>query len=233
MSLLPYKTFLNKLKGNGTVFFDKNNVYVQGLENRRVLLFQSKLQKPLFNQPTQIEYLKNKKQTQERIDKSFLQQLNDLTYVNYIVSFSLSKRIVKKIKANIRKNNSTNLRFFTSNGNLRINLFDMRSFINQTQFSRKNSLKLFSLPSIQLVNENFSRTLTTDSFLMLSDEDLDVHITENHLVIFDDIKNQCSYLLSNQFFVEPITEFINTKINKSVSFLFTNRIALRNTDSYV
>lgn len=111
MSLLPYKTFLNKLKGNGTVFFNKNDVYVQGLENERVLLFQSRLQKPLFNQPTRIEYLKNKKQTQERIDKSFLQQLNDLTYVNYIVSFSLSKRIVKKIKASIRKNNFTNLYF--------------------------------------------------------------------------------------------------------------------------
>jgi hypothetical protein len=38
MSLLPYKVFLNKLKGNGIVFFDKNNVYVQGLENEQVLL---------------------------------------------------------------------------------------------------------------------------------------------------------------------------------------------------
>jgi hypothetical protein len=233
MSLLPYKVFLNKLKGNGIVFFDNNNVYVQGLENEQVLLFQSKLEKPLFERPTKIKYIKNKKQTQEIIDKSFLQQLSDLTYVNYITSFSLSRRIVKKIKANIRKNNVTNLRLFTSNGNLRINLFDIRSFVNQTQFSRKNSLKLFSLPSVQMVNENFSRTLTTNSFLLLSDEDLNVNITENHVVIFDDEKNQCSYLLSDQLLVEPITEFINPKINKSVSFLFTNKIASRNTENFI
>jgi hypothetical protein len=58
MSLLPYKVFLNKLKGNGIVFFDKNSVYVQGLENEQVLLFQSKLEKPLFERPTKIKYIK-------------------------------------------------------------------------------------------------------------------------------------------------------------------------------
>ena len=93
----------------------------------------------------------------------------------------------------------------------------------------QNSIKLFDLPDVQTVEEPFTRTLNTESFLILPDEDMSLTITRSHNVIFNDLKNSWYFLISHQDYREPITHFFNPKINESVSFLYTKSVAVRNT----
>jgi hypothetical protein len=234
MKSISYKDFLTRLKGNARVIFDKQTFYIHGLYNQVDLIIKGKLEKRLFNQPTLIEYRSNEKPKRETNNiKEQIKRIEDLFYVDYITSFNLSRYLIKKIKATIRKNNVTHMRFYTFNNDVKLNLFDVRSFIGQTQFTRQNSVKVFSLPSVQFIDETFSRTLNSETFLKLTEEDIGVDITKNHIVIFNDKKNDCSYLVSHQDLIEPITHFINPKINKSVSFLYTKSLAVRNTQKNV
>jgi hypothetical protein len=234
MKSISYKDFLTRLKGNARVIFDKQTFYIHGLYNHVDLVIKGKLEKRLFNQPTLIEYRSNEKPKRENINiKEQVKKIEDLFYVDYITSFNLSRYLIKKIKASIRKNNVTHMRFYTFGNDVQLNLFDVRSFIGQTQFTRQNSFKVFSLPSVQFIDETFSRTLNSETFLKLPEEDVGVDITKSHIVIFNDKKNDCSYLVSHQDLIEPITHFVNPKINKSVSFLYTKSLAVRNTQKNV
>jgi hypothetical protein len=234
MKTLSYKGFLPKLKGNAKVIFDNQTYYIHGLYNQVDLIIKGKLEKRLFNKPTLIEYRNNEKPKRETNKiKELIKRIEDLFYVDYITSFNLSKYLIKQIKLSIRKNNVTHMRFYTFNNDVKLNLFDIRSFIGETQFTRQNSLKVFSLPSVQFIDEIFSRTLNSETFLKLPDEDFGVNITKSHVVIFDDTKNQCSFLISHQDLQEPITHFVNPKINKSVSFLYTKNLAVRNTQKNI
>jgi hypothetical protein len=234
MKSISYKDFLTRLKGNARVIFDKQTFYIHGLYNQVDLVIKGKLEKRLFNQPTLIEYRSNEKPKRENINiKEQVKKIEDLFYVDYITSFNLSRYLIKKIKASIRKNNVTHMRFYTFGNDVQLNLFDVRSFIGQTQFTRQNSFKVFSLPSVQFIDETFSRTLNSETFLKLPEEDVGVDITKSHIVIFNDKKNDCSYLVSHQDLIEPITHFVNPKINKSVSLLYTKSLAVRNTQKNV
>ena len=191
MKTLGYKNILGKLKGNGRVIFDKQTFYIHGLYNQVDLIVKGKLEKRLFNQPTLIEYRSNEKPKRENNNiKEQIKRIEDLFYVDYITSFNLSRYLIKKIKASIRKNNVTHMRFYT-------------------------------------------RTINSETFLKLPEEDVGVDITKSHIVIFNDKKNDCSYLVSHQDLIEPITHFVNPKINKSVSFLYTKSLAVRNTQKNV
>ena len=191
MKTLGYKNILGKLKGNGRVIFDKQTFYIQGLYNQVDLIVKGKLEKRLFNSPTLIEYRTDEKPKRENNNiKEQIKRIEDLFYVDYITSFNLSRYLIKKIKASIRKNNVTHMRFYTFNNDVKVNLFDVRSFINQTQFTRQNSVKVFSLPSVQFIDEVFTRTLNSETFLKLPDEDLGLDITKSHIVIFNDKKKK-------------------------------------------
>jgi hypothetical protein len=121
------------------------------------------------------------------------------------------------------------MRFYTIKDKVKLNIFDFRTFIGEAQLVRQNSIKLFDLPDVQTVEEPFTRTLNTESFLILPDEDMSLTITRSHNVIFNDLKNSWYFLISHQDYREPITHFFNPKINESVSFLYTKSVAVRNT----
>jgi hypothetical protein len=230
MKSLSYQDFLKKLSGNGKVIFDKKTFYLQGLFNQKDLMIKGTLKKTFFQKPILVEY-KNKEKP-KRVTSNIKEQIKlieELLDVDYITSFNLSKYLIKKIKAVIRKYNVTHMRFYTIKDKVKLNIFDFRTFINETQLPRQNSIKLFDLPNVQTVEEPFSRTLNTESFLIIPDEDMSLTITKSHNVIFNDLKNSWYFLISHQDFSEPITHFFNPKINESVSFLYTKSTAIRNT----
>jgi|688.fasta_scaffold92938_5 hypothetical protein len=230
---MTYQTILKDFNNYGKVYFDKQDFIFQGLDFYSDIIIRGKLKKKLFNIPTLITFDKKEETKETDNVKEIIERIDDLTYVDSITSFNLDTYYVKKIKASIRQNQSTHMRFYTLNKDVRLTLFDFRSFISQTQLLRQKSINLFSLPSVQYVEETFTRTLRTDSFLKIPPSDLEFQITKNHIVIINDNKNELSFLLTNQGLKEPIFNFHCDKINKSVSFLYTKGIAIRNTQTNI
>lgn len=220
---------LKQFNNNGKVIFDNKDFIFLGLDNFSDIIIKGNLKKKLYNKPTLTTYRDNKKIKEETNIKDLIKKIKDLTYEDLITSFNLDAYFIKKIKASINKNNATHIRLYTFNNDLRFTLWDIRTFISQTQLTRQNSIKLFSLPSVQYVEETFTRTLNAESFKMISTNNLEFEITKNHVVVIKDTKNNLTFLLSNQGIKEPVVNFINPKINKSISFLFTKDFSIRNT----
>jgi len=224
---------VNNLKTFGSsakVYFDKQDFIFQGLDFYSDLIIRGKLKKKLFEKPTSITFKKNNEIKETNNIKQEIDRIDKLTYVDLITTFNLNAFLIKKIRSVIQRNKSTHMRFFTFNNDVRLTLFDFRSFISQAQFLKRNSIKLFSLPSVQYVKEVFSKTLRTDSFLKTSQNELEIEITKSHIVILKDNRKQLSFLLADQNLKEPIVSFNCEKINKSVSFLFSKGLYVRNTE---
>jgi hypothetical protein len=101
-------------------------------------------------------------------------------------------------------------------------LFDYRQFITRTRILRQKSVQIFNLPTSEEKVEIFSKTFSASSFNILPTKDLWVRINRNNVISFTDEDTDTSYLLSEQEVNEPICNFVNTKINKPVTFIFTN-----------
>jgi hypothetical protein len=57
---------------------------------------------------------------------------------------------------------------------------------------------------------------------MLPYTDLWLRINQNNIITFSDEDTETKYLIREQDINEPVCNFINSKINKSITFVFTN-----------
>jgi type III secretory pathway component EscR len=145
-----------------------------------------------------------------------------LTDVGAITSIFFEKQTIKDIQRVIQKSNSTYLRIFNNEKNIQISIFDYRQFIPRTRLLRQKSFRYYNLPTSEEQVEKFSKTIKANSFLMLPYTDLWLRINQNNIITFSDEDTETKYLIREQDINEPVCNFINSKINKSITFVFTN-----------
>jgi hypothetical protein len=219
-----YKTILNKFKNNGKVLFFKNKFYFNGLNNFDDLLIKGNLK---TKKPQAISILFRNKQPEELNDNkkdiiNLVQKNENLTNVGAITSIFLEKQTIKDIQRVIKKSNSTYLRIFNNEKSIQISIFDYRQFIPRTRLLRQKSFQYYNLPTSEEQVEKFSKTIKADSFLMLPNIDLWLRINQNSIITFTDEDTETKYLIREQDINEPVCNFVNPKINKSITFVFTN-----------
>jgi len=219
-----YKTILNKFKNNGKVLFFNNKFYFNGINNFDDLLIKGNLKTKksqvvsiLYRHKQPEEVNNNKKEIVNLVQKN-----ENLTNVGAITSIFLEKQTIKDIQQVIKKSNSTYLRIFNNEKNIQISIFDYRQFIPRTRLLRQRSFQYYNLPTSEEQVEKFSKTIKADSFLMLPNTDLWLRINQNNIITFSDEDTETKYLIREQDINEPVCNFVNPKINKQITFVFTN-----------
>jgi CRISPR/Cas system CSM-associated protein Csm3 (group 7 of RAMP superfamily) len=136
-------------------------------------------------------------------------------------SFNLDKKYVEAIGDTINTTDSTHIRFFTENTNLKVTVFNYRQFISKISI-RENQTPFISESIIK--NSYFSGeinfTLDARTFLKLPDNNYNVEILENGLINFINLESEIEFFLREQEIQEPITKFINEKSEREIVFLF-------------
>jgi len=219
-----YKTILNKFKNNGKVLFFNNKFYFNGINNFDDLLIKGSLKTKksqvvsiLYRHKQPEEVNNNKKEIVNLVQKN-----ENLTNVGAITSIFLGKQTIKDIQQVIKKSNSTYLRIFNNEKNIQISIFDYRQFIPRTRLLRQRSFQYYNLPTSEEQVEKFSKTIKANSFLMLPNTDLWLRINQNNIITFSDEDTETKYLIREQDINEPVCNFVNLKINKPITFVFTN-----------
>lgn len=219
-----YKTILNKFKNNGKVLFFNNKFYFNGINNFDDLLIKGSLKTKksqvvsiLYRHKQPEEVNNNKKEIVNLVQKN-----ENLTNVGAITSIFLGKQTIKDIQQVIKKSNSTYLRIFNNEKNIQISIFDYRQFIPRTRLLRQRSFQYYNLPTSEEQVEKFSKTIKANSFLMLPNTDLWLRINQNNIITFSDEDTETKYLIREQDINEPVCNFVNPKINKPITFVFTN-----------
>lgn len=219
-----YKTILYKFKNNGKVLFFNNKFYFNGINNFDDLLIKGNLKTKksqvvsiLYRHKQPEEVNNNKKEIVNLVQKN-----ENLTNVGAITSIFLGKQTIKDIQQVIKKSNSTYLRIFNNEKNIQISIFDYRQFIPRTRLLRQRSFQYYNLPTSEEQVEKFSKTIKANSFLMLPNTDLWLRINQNNIITFSDEDTETKYLIREQDINEPVCNFVNPKINKPITFVFTN-----------
>ena len=219
-----YKTILRKFKNNGKVLFFNNKFYFNGINNFDDLLIKGNLKTKksqvvsiLYRHKQPEEVNNNKKEIVNLVQKN-----ENLTNVGAITSIFLGKQTIKDIQQVIKKSNSTYLRIFNNEKNIQISIFDYRQFIPRTRLLRQRSFQYYNLPTSEEQVEKFSKTIKANSFLMLPNTDLWLRINQNNIITFSDEDTETKYLIREQDINEPVCNFVNPKINKPITFVFTN-----------
>ena len=136
-------------------------------------------------------------------------------------SFNLDKKYVEAIGDTITTTDSTHIRFFTEDSNLKVSVFNYRQFISRISI-RENSNPFISESIIK--NSYFSGdinfTLDARTFLKLPDNNYDVEILDNGLINFINLDSEIEFFLREQEIQEPIIKFINEKFDQETVFLF-------------
>ena len=136
-------------------------------------------------------------------------------------SFNLDKKYVEAIGDTINTTDSTHIRFFTEDSDLKVSVFNYRQFISR--ISIRENLTPFISESI-IKNSYFSGdinfTLDARTFLKLPDGNYDVEVLENRLINFINLDSEIEFFLREQEIQEPITKFINEKFEQETVFLF-------------
>ncbi len=219
-----YKTILNKFKNNGKVLFFNNKFYFNGINNFDDLLIKGNLK----TKKTQVVSILYKHKQPEEVNNNkkeivnLVQKNENLTNVSAITSIFLGKQTIKDIQQVIKKSNSTYLRIFNNEKNIQISIFDYRQFIPRTRLLRQRSFQYYNLPTSEEQVEKFSKTIKANSFLMLPNTDLWLRINQNNIITFSDEDTETKYLIREQDINEPVCNFVNPKINKPITFVFTN-----------
>jgi hypothetical protein len=228
MKVEIYKQLLQKLKQNGKILFSNNKFYFQGIDNGVLDNFDDLLIKGNLKtkkSPSIVLFRRKQKEEVNNNQKecnNLLKRIENSIDDSAITSIVFGKDIIKDIKNVIREKNSTHLRLYNDENEIKISLFDYRQFITRTRILRQKSVQIFNLPTSEEKVEIFSKTFSASSFNILPTKDLWVRINRNNVISFTDEDTDTSYLLSEQEVNEPICNFINTKINKPVTFIFTN-----------
>jgi len=136
-------------------------------------------------------------------------------------SFNLDKKYVEAIGDTINTTDSTHIRFFTEDSNLKVSVFNYRQFISRISI-RENSTPFISESIIKnsYFSGEFNFTLDARTFLRLPDNNYDVEVLENGLINFINLDSEIEFFLREQEIQEPITKFINEKFERETVFLF-------------
>jgi hypothetical protein len=221
-----YKTIIkNKLVRNKcSVLFFKNKFYFNGFNNLDDLLIKGNL-KTKKPKTTLIHYKNGQPEevnNNQKYNINLVQKNESLTDVSAITSIFFEKQTIKDIQRVIKKSNSTYLRIFNNEKNIQISIFDYRQFIPRTRLLRQRSFQYYNLPTSEEQVEKFSKTIKANTFLILPNKDLWLRINQNNILTFTDEDTQTKYFIREQDINEPVCNFVNPKINKSITFVFTN-----------
>lgn len=228
MKVEIYKQLLQKLKQNGKILFSNNKFYFLGIDNGVLDNFDDLLIKGNLKtkkSPSIVLFRRKQKEEVNNNQKecnNLLKRIENCIDDSAITSIVFGKDIIKDIKNVIKEKNSTHLRLYNDENEIKISLFDYRQFITRTRILRQKSVQIFNLPTSEEKVEIFSKTFSASSFNILPTKDLWVRINRNNVISFTDEDTDTSYLLSEQEVNEPICNFVNTKINKPITFIFTN-----------
>ena len=218
-----YKTILKKFKAYGRILFSNKTFYFNGIDNYHDILIKGNLKKK--SKTVLISYKhKQKEEINTNIKEitNLIQKNENLSAVSAITSIFIDQQTVKDIQNVIKKRDSTFLRIFNDEKNIQISIFDYRQFIPRTRILRQKTFQYYNLPTSDEQVEKFSKTIKARSFMMLPTKDLWLRINQNHILSFKDDDTDTKYLISEQDINEPVCKFVNPKINKSVTFVFTN-----------
>lgn len=136
-------------------------------------------------------------------------------------SFNLDKKYVEAIRDTINTTDSTHIRFFTEDSNLKVSIFNYRQFISRITI-RENSTPFISESIIKnsYISGEINFTLDARTFLKLPDNNYGAEVLENRLINFINLDSEIEFFLREQDVQEPISKFINEKSERETFFLF-------------
>ena len=140
-------------------------------------------------------------------------------------SFNLDKKYVEAIGDTINTTDSTHIRFFTEDSNLKVSIFNYRQFISKISI-RENSTPFISESIIKnsYISGEINFTLDTRTFLKLPDNNYGVEVLENRLINFINLDSEMEFFIRDQEIQEPLTKFTNEKLGLETVFLFQPKI---------
>lgn len=136
-------------------------------------------------------------------------------------NFNLDKKYVEAIGDTVNTTDSTHVRFYTEDLNLKVSVFNYRQFITRINI-RPMGQPFVSESVIQ--NSEFTGdinfTIDAKTFLKLPNQNYEVEIMENGLVNFINLEYELEFFIREQELQEPLTKFTNEKLDQEIVFLF-------------
>ena len=148
---------------------------------------------------------------------SLYEKVIALTTTSAYAMFLLNAEDIKMIKQGINKLDATHIRLFSTNGQVKLSIFDYRNFVDSLRASRKKSYKIYSLDIDTDVSNDFSHTFNASSFAKVPYQDLFVRIGTNGLCELNLVKDELKYFFRDQQIKEPITTFYSNQVGQDVS----------------
>lgn len=155
-------------------------------------------------------------------DLNFLEsKVNSLTYSSAYANFQLTEDAMKVIKNCIKKIDATHLRIHDIENSIRVSIFDLRKFLDNSRIQRKNTQKIRYYDSDNAdIGSSFTATVSAFSFMKLPAQDTSIRINKNGICEFEPLKDDVKYLLRDQEIIEPNTVFFSDRLDCQISFSF-------------
>jgi hypothetical protein len=155
-------------------------------------------------------------------DLNFLEsKVNSLTYSSAYASFQLTEDAMKTIKNCIKKIDATHLRIHDIENSIRVSIFDLRKFLDNSRIQRRNTQKIRYYDSDNAnIGSSFTSTVNAFSFMKLPAQDTSIRINKNGICEFEPLKDDVKYLLRDQEIIEPNTVFFSDRLDCQISFSF-------------
>lgn len=136
-------------------------------------------------------------------------------------SFNLRKNYIEAIGDTVNTTDSTHIRFYTEDSELKVSVFNYRQFITRINI-RPLGQPFISESKIQNsdVTGDINFSLDARTFLKLPDHNYEVEVMVNGLVNFISLEDEIEFFLREQELQEPLTKFINEKLGLETVFLF-------------
>lgn len=148
-----------------------------------------------------------------------------------VASFSISEATISVLKKAGGALDATHIRLHSERNNLRVMLFDCRTFDPSFRLQRKTTHKFRYLDVEIRMFQEFTSTLKLDSFQKLPMDDYDVRIGDNSITQFTPQKQSVTYLLRDQEIIEPMTVFHSERISQDIAFVFHPKSSLADQDA--
>jgi len=212
-------------KTSGKFLYLKDEFFFIGLEDYDDVLIVGNLK----SKTATIEVNEIDKPTIKIKDKNEIKKLqeevNGLIDVNNICYFTLSKEIISIIKNIIRSYRKPDyIKIYSENKQIKLKIINSFESVESAKVARKKSLINYTLTPFLNNIDNFSKNIFAKSFLLLPNDDLTISVCANNLIYFTHEKTNISYYFADQPNRRLETTFMNTKIKKEITFVFSNQL---------
>lgn len=149
---------------------------------------------------------------------SLSKSIDSLSKTSAFASFQLTSNAIGLIKETVRKIDATHLRIHNISNLVRISIFDYRKFLPKSLIQRAITQKIryYETKNANIASD-FSCTLFADSFLKLSNQDMNIRVGKNGICQFEPIKDSVKFLFRDQEIIEPVATTFSDRLGCQIS----------------